>query len=243
MASSESRRFAIIDGVPADRARARWNAAIAVAIALVAIALVVWVRSRHPVEGRLIVRPPDEVELRAVVHSDPFDSGWMMPGYHALVWRGGRAAHAALLRTDVSDRQVLAALQSLNARPGNNVPMEAWEERKNPRSAAPDTVITGPRVAVLLRLPGRQELFPLSEVLEDPGGRGLDLRFGGHHANIPRWKSGCIVCLYSCPGSKIGNARYTERDYARGVTRFRSRTGILPKDGTAVGVVLRLLRD
>jgi hypothetical protein len=227
--------------VTADRARGRRNAAIVVAILVIALA--VWLRARHPIEGRLTVRPPDEVELRAFVHAGTFDSGWMMPGYHALVWTGGNAAHAALLRTDVSDRQVLAALQSLNARPGNNVPMEAWEERKNPRSAAPDTVIAGPRVAVLLRLPGRQDLVPLSAVLEDPGGRGLDLRFGGHEANIPRWKSGCIVCLYSCPGSKVGNARYTERDYARGATRFRSRTGILPKDGTAIGVVLRVLRD
>ncbi len=189
------------------------------------------------------MRPPDEVELTAFVDAGPFDGGWMMPGYHALVWTGGRAAHAALLRTDVSDRRVLAALRSLGARPGDNVPMAAWDERENPGSAAPDTVIAGPPVAVLLRLPGRADLVPLEAVLVDPGGRGLDLRLGGHEANIPRWKSGCIVCLYSCPGSKIGNARYTERDYVRGATRFRARRDILGKDGTSVGIVLRLLRD
>ena len=58
-----------------------------------------------------------------------------------------------------------------------------------------------------------------------PGGRGLDLRLAGNRANIPKWKSGCVICLYSCPGSKIGNARYTARDWARKVTRFRARPG------------------
>jgi len=71
--------------------------------------------------------------------------------------------------------------------------------------------------------------------------RRLDMRFGGNRANIPKWKSGCVVCLYSCPGSKVGNARYIVRDYANDVTRFRVKPGILPKDDTPIGVVFRLL--
>lgn len=66
------------------------------------------------------------------------------------------------------------------------------------------------------------------------------MRFGGNRRNIPEWESGCIVCLYSCPGSKVGNARYTVRDYEDGVTRFRVRAGALPRDDTRVGVILRL---
>ena len=69
------------------------------------------------------------------------------------------------------------------------------------------------------------------------------MRFGGHRANIPKWKSGCVVCLYSCPGSKVGNARYTVRDYARNATRFRAREGALPPDGTKVRVVFRLAAE
>ena len=165
-----------------------------------------------------------------------------MPGYHAVVARGGHAAEAALLEADVSDLEVLDALEKLGARPGDNVPMEAWRQRRRPDSRAPETVIAGPPVEVFLRLPGRDDLLPLSEALEDPAGRGLDLRFGGHRANVPKWRSGCLVCLYSCPGSKIGNARYTVRDYVAEVTRFRSRAGTLPPDGTRIGVVLRLPR-
>ncbi len=175
-----------------------------------------------------------------MVNAKAFDSGWVMPGYHAIVWKGGRMAHAALLQADVSDAQILEALMKLGAKPGNNLPMEAWEERKNPKDPAADTVIAGPAVQILLRLPSHADLVPLASVLNDSAGRGFDMRFGGNAANIPKWKSGCIVCLYSCPGSKVGNARYTVRDYAKDVTRFRAKPGTLPPDGTRVGVVLRL---
>src|SRR6185369_6802037 len=145
-----------------------------------------------------------------------------------------------LLQADVTDRQVVEALEGLGARPGNNLPMEAWEERKNPKDPAPDTAVAGPNVEVLLGLPSRTDLIPLASALEDRQGRGLEMRFGGNAANIPKWKSGCIVCLYSCPGSKVGNARYTVRDYEKGVTRFRAKPGVLPPDGTRIRVVLRV---
>jgi len=190
--------------------------------------------------GRVVVRRPDEIEFTATVNAKAFDSGWMMPGYHALVWKGGRMAHAALLQADVTDRQVIEALEGLGAKPGNNLPMEAWEERKNTKDPAPDTVIAGAAVEVLLGLPSRSDLIPLAAALEDRGGRGLQMRFGGNAATIPKWKSGCIVCLYSCPGSKVGNARYTVRDYEKGVTRFRAKPGVLPPDGTPIRVVLRV---
>jgi hypothetical protein len=157
------------------------------------------------------------------------------------VWSGGRAAQAALIEADASDRSVIKALKRTGARPGSGLPMESWERCKDPKSAAPDLTVEGPSVEVLLRIPGRAELLPLSAVLTDSGGKGLEMRFAGNEANIPVWKSGCIVCLYSCPGSKIGNARYTERDYSNASTRFRIRPGALPPAGTRVGVVLRVV--
>jgi hypothetical protein len=192
---------------------------------------------------RITVRRPNEIEFTATVHARPFDGGWIMPGYHAVVSKKGRMAHAALLAADVTDTEILDALEALGGDTGGNLPMDAWDERDNPRNPAPDRVIGGSPVQVLLRLPGRRALLPLAEALEDPGGRGLDLRLAGNRANIPKWKSGCVVCLYSCPGSKIGNARYTVRDWSRKVTRFRVRPGVLPPDGTKVGVVLRLVRS
>ena len=147
---------------------------------------------------------------------------------------------ASLFRAEVTDVEVLDALERLGAKPGNALGIESWDDRKDPESKAPDQVIQGPPVEILVRVPGRKEPLRLDQILEDPGGRGFDMRFGGHRANIPKWKFGCVVCLYSCPGSKIGNARYTVRDYEKETTRFRVRPGVLPEDGTRVTVIFRL---
>lgn len=225
----------------------RWAAAAAV-ILLAAAALAFVAVARDPLThppGEIAVHPPSEIEFTARVAAGSFNRRFLMPGYHAIVWRDGTASYASLFRADVTDFQVLDALEALGAKPGNALGMATWEERKDPRSAAPDQVIAGPPVEVLVRLPGKPQLVPLADLLEDrdrgPAHGGLELRLGGHRANIPKWHSGCIVCLYSCPGSKIGNARYTVRDYTKNETRFRARTELLPADGTRVGIVVRLL--
>jgi hypothetical protein len=191
-----------------------------------------------------VTRRGDAVEFPATVHAGGFERRLLgMPGYHLIVYQDGRASSAALFQAAVTDVQVLDALEALGAKPGNNLPMAAWDERKDPRSPAPDMVIAGPAVDVLVRVPGRREPLRLDQILEDgggSGGHGFEMRLGGHRANIPKWKSGCIACLYSCPGSKVGNARSTVRDYVRNPERYRVRPGVLPKDGSPVTIVLRL---
>jgi hypothetical protein len=88
-------------------------------------------------------------------------------------------------------------------------------------------------------VPGRAAPLALADLLVDGGGHGFDMRLGGHRANVPVWHSGCVVCLYSCPGSKVGNAAYTVRDYVRDAQRFSVRPGVLPADGSEVVIVLR----
>ena len=181
------------------------------------------------------------IEIPAVVSKEGFEDNEHMPGYHFIVWSGGRSARHSLFRTAVTDVQVLDAMETLGATPGNALRSDTWEERENTESNAPDKVIEGPRVEIAVRVPGRSEPLAMDDILEDPGGKGFDMRFGGHRDNIPEWKSGCVVCLYSCPGSKVGNASYTVRDFVKGTTRFRLRPGVLPEDGTEVTVIFRLI--
>jgi hypothetical protein len=192
--------------------------------------------------GAVTVRAPDEVEIGATVHRGRFERWLGMPGYHLIAWKKGSSSAAALFESDASDTEVLDALERLR-RPGPTIPMDAWERRRDAASAAPDTVASGPGVEVLVRLPRRDSLLPLSEILTDSAGRGVDLRFSGNRSNIPAWKSGCIACLYSCPGAKVANARYTLRDYSNGATKFRVRDGVLPPDGSRVGIVLRFAHE
>lgn len=184
----------------------------------------------------------DTIAFPAEVTAGRFERRLLgMPRYHLVVWDGGGASRAALFQAAVSDLQVLDALEALGGRPGDALGMDTWEKRRDEASPAPARVIEGPAVEVRVRVPGRREPLTLSQILLDPGSRGFDMRLGGHRANIPKWHSGCIVCLFSCPGSKVGNARYTVRDYVESATRFEVRPGVLPEDGTEVIVSIRLL--
>ena len=220
----------------------RRSAALLTACAIFIAGLALAFRARSTEPASTIRVTGRQIEFPAVVTADSFEREVLgMPGYHLIVWKDGGAAMASLFRAEVTDVQVLDALEKLGARPGNALGMATWDERKDAESKAPDQVIAGPPVEILVRVPGRRELLTLDQILEDPGGRGFDMRFGGHRVNIPKWKSGCVVCLYSCPGSKVGNARYTVRDWVEGTTRFRVRKGApLPADGEKVGIVFRL---
>ncbi|HXU29535.1 MAG TPA: YdjY domain-containing protein [Thermoanaerobaculia bacterium] len=194
-------------------------------------------------DGRNLIRAyPDRIELPAVVNRAKFERellGFSTPGYHFLVWNDGGAAGAALFLSRVSDLAILSALERLGLRPGNALGMESWNDRNDASSKASDKLIEGPGVEVLVRLPGAKKPLGIGDLLTDPGGRGFDMRFGGHEGNIHLSHSGCLICLYSCPGSKIGNRAYTVRDYAKKTTEFRVREGVLPPDGTEVTIVLR----
>ena len=87
---------------------------------------------------------------------------------------------------------------------------------------------------------GAKKAYHLSDVLEDSGGHGFDFRFGGNLAYVKNWKSGCVACLYSCPGGKVSNASYTIREFVDEVTRFRAREELLPADGTRVVLILKV---
>ncbi len=200
--------------------------------------------SSRAAEPSGLVRLADGVEVPATVHAAAFGRsllGLGMPGYHLLVSAAGKAAGASLFVTPVADVEILDAFEQLGAKPGDALGMDTWEARENPASRAPDRVIEGPGVEVTVRVPGQAEPLTLGDFLTDPGGKGFEMRLGGHRANIPLWRSGCGICLYSCPGSKIGNARYTVREWVQGATSFRVRPGTLPADGSKVTLRLRLL--
>ncbi len=164
------------------------------------------------------------ITLLAEFRPGAFSGRWKTtPNYHAVVWKKGRAAREALFVARVDDRTFHRALETLGATPGNNLNAAVWDYRKNKNRPEPDTRIEGTPVEVSFWWPGLPGPLPLDSLLHDPGGRGFDFRFGGNLAMIPKWKSGCIVCLYSCPGSKVGNYQYTVRDYVQRTTHFQVR--------------------
>jgi hypothetical protein len=225
----------------------RWRSAARASISIAAGVMVALVLasplaacSQDVPAATVVTVSENSIEFPAVVTAAGFEEESDMAGYHFIVWHDGRAASRSLFRAEVSDVQVLDAIEALGAVPGNALSIDTWDERNDPDSTAPDKLIEGPPVDVYVIFPGQSEPLALEDILLDPGQRGFDMRFGGHRDNIGQWHSGCVVCLYSCPGSKIGNASYTVREFVDGATRFRVRPGVLPEDGTEVTIRVEL---
>jgi len=165
------------------------------------------------------------------------------PNYHAVVWKEGAAANEALLAAYTDDNSFYDAMISIGAVPGNNLTMAAWNDRKDKKSTAPDTPVEGSRVRILVWWPDLPSPLPLQDLFLNSRGREIDMRFGGNQALIPEWHSGCIACLYSCPGGKVSNRAYTIRDYVREPANFSVNFSKVPKKKTKAVVIFRLLKS
>ncbi|MEZ6184664.1 MAG: YdjY domain-containing protein [Planctomycetota bacterium] len=164
--------------------------------------------------GARRVSLPATLQLAAFAAGDP-------PGHHLVTWRDGRAGGKALLACAASDTEVLDALESLGAVPGDTLTEAAWTYRDDPERPEPDMHATGAPLEVRVTLPDGREL-PIAALLEDLDGKGTEWVLAGNRALIDVWRSGCVVCLQSCPGSKVANRAATIRDLAQGAARFRA---------------------
>lgn len=181
-----------------------------------------------------------KIVLSAKIYPSKFNAwtSWTKH-HHFVVWKNGRAAHNALIETDASDLQVLEALLAIGAVAGNNLTADTWEKRADRSNPEPDKRVEGSIVEVSVAWEGHRPLYA-EDIFEDKFGKGFLFKFGGHKDLIPIWKSGCIVCLQSCPGGRISNANYTMRDYHDGCSKFEVQKANLPQDGAEVEVILKL---
>jgi len=177
------------------------------------------------------------VSFRAVYRPDQFNHGRGLHNHHLMTWAGGGAARNALLVALSPDSAIHDALVSVGAVPGNNLSADAWEKIDDSRSTAPDMHAAGTLLRIDIVAHGRT--ISVDSILRDNGGRRFDFCFAGNRALINRWHSGCVVCLESCPGSKISNRTYAMRDLARGSARFSERPTAAIARGDTVLVRVR----
>jgi len=180
------------------------------------------------------------VTFTAHIYPSRFNAPSSTKNHHFIVWKGGSAAKNALIESDVNDLEIQRALESLGGHPGNNLTLDTWNKRADSTSADPDLRVRGSIVDVSVIWSGHAPVRA-SDIFVDHGGHGFDFHFGGHEQFIRTWKSGCVVCLESCPGGRVSNARYTIRDLYDGTARFDIDRASLPPDGTLVSVTLKLL--
>lgn len=200
----------------------------------------------------VIDKEAKEVRIAARVQAKYYDE----PTWHGIVWKDGKAGKAPIFQAYISDRVFHEALVFIGAEPADNLKLPGYPETKNAKKLWGDynkipeyasQYVQGPELDIFITWEGAPRTYRLEEVLNDPEGergKGVEVRFGGNYDYIKVFGSGCLTCLYSCPGGKTSNARYNAGDFARhkeaGVAGFTGKKEILPPDDTDVVITYRL---
>lgn len=161
-------------------------------------------------------------------------------GHHAIVWQNGGASGKALIESKIADDEILNQLIRLGATAGNNLPKETWLERNNPNHPAPDLKVQGTKIDISITWSGLTSPIPIQDLFESTGQAGFEPRLGGHADQISYWKSGCIFCLFSCPGGRISNAGATIRQQTHQDIQWTANESILPEDSTPVEILMNI---
>lgn len=186
-------------------------------------------------------KPAQEVRFTATVQPTAMARPFGVQGHHAIVWKGGRSKLWALFVAEASDHDVRIALDALGARRGENLTLDSWNARDDAQNKEPDKRVEGSPVDVFVEWHGSGGRIPLASLLSEEGHATprLDFRYGGNERWQKDFHSGCIVCLYSCPGGAIGNRAHPIRDYVRDGVVYTSIPKRLPPSGSKVTIILK----
>jgi hypothetical protein len=105
------------------------------------------------------------------------------------------------------------------------------------------TFVEGELLEVSVTWKDARKTYRLDEVIRDSNGKPFAIRFGGNLKEALKRKTGCLLCLESCPVGITSNAAYTYGmiDIRKEVV-FRSNKGLLPPDGALVTLTFKAKR-
>lgn len=147
------------------------------------------------------------------------------PTRHGAVFIDGSNGEKAVFRALVDPETFYNALLEIGAQPGNNMTMDNKET----------THVEGSALKVTVNWQGAPREHDINEVIKDSNGNPIDIRFGGNLEASRNKKTGCLVCLDSCPVGITSNATYTYGAVeSRKEVEFYGNKDILPEDGTLV---------
>ena len=82
--------------------------------------------------------------------------------------------------------------------------------------------------------------IPFAEIIKSDDVRPMDIRFGGNFEAAKENRTGCILCLDSCPIAITSDAAYATAELdSKKIDKF-IREDVLPKDGEKVSVIFRI---
>jgi ferredoxin len=155
---------------------------------------------------------------------------FVQPTRHGVVFKGGKFGDKSVFGGLVDPKTFYESLVSVGFKPGNNMTMENKEK----------TFVQGEALDLSVTWKDAKKTYGIDEVIRDSNGKPIAVRFGGNLANALELKTGCLVCLDSCPVGITSNATYT---YGAVETRkevgFTGNKDVLPPDRTLVVITFK----
>ncbi len=170
-----------------------------------------------------------EIIIEAIVNGKYFNSP---SRHHGIVFEGGKYGDRAVLIGLSDEREVYQALIDIGAVAGNNLKLEEYTKvSKN---------VDGQQLDVFVTWDGLGKEIPFAEIIKSDDVRDMDIRFGGNFEAAKENRTGCILCLDSCPIAITSDAAYATAELdSKKIDKF-IRDDVLPKDGEKVSVIFRI---
>ena len=161
-----------------------------------------------------------EVIIEAIVNGKYFNSP---SRHHGIVFEGGKYGDRAVLIGLSDEREVYQALIDIGAVAGNNLKLEEYTKvSKN---------VDGQKLDVFVTWDGLGKEIPFAEIIKSDDVRDMDIRFGGNFEAAKENRTGCILCLDSCPIAITSDAAYATAELdSKKIDKFIIED-VLPKDG------------
>jgi hypothetical protein len=152
------------------------------------------------------------------------------PTRHCAVFAGGKFGEKPIFQAFADPVSFYHALVKLGFKPGNNMTLKNKET----------TNVQGDLLDITITWDGAKKAYTLDEVIKDKAGKPIVMRFGGNLENSTKAKTGCLLCLDSCPVGIGSNASYTYGAVEkRSETGFMGNKDVLPPDGTLVVITVK----
>lgn len=152
------------------------------------------------------------------------------PTRHAAVFEGGSNGDKSVFTGLVDVEPFYNGLIEIGAVAGENMTLENKET----------TNVEGDVLDVTVTWEGAGKEYTLDEVITDSNDKPIEIRFGGNLKTALDKKTGCLICLDSCPVGITSNAAYTYGAVeGRNEVEFTGNKDVLPADGSLVTITLK----
>ncbi|MEI0604100.1 YdjY domain-containing protein [Brachyspira alvinipulli] len=170
-----------------------------------------------------------EVIIETVVNGKYFKTPTR---HHGIVFRGGKFGDRAVLIGETDERELYQALADIGATPGNNLLLEEYNKVSK--------TVDGQKLNVFVTWDGLGKEIPFADIIKSSEERPIDVRFGGNFETAKEQRTGCILCLDSCPIAITSDAAYATAELEDKKIDKYIKEDVLPPDGSKVYVIFRI---